>query len=440
MPDQYLNFSTTAARARQPLQDDDYVLGLRDPGPGQQKQPIAQTYAQQKAQLESDLNIQGGGTGGGTPGPQGPPGEQGPQGPKGDDGDPGPAGARGPEGPQGIQGAQGTPGTQGPKGDKGDDGNPGRDGTDGTDGQDGARGPAGPQGPQGPIGPRGPAGGGSSIDEWESGSSYAIGDIVEWNSEFYIANAVRGSSHTTEPQNDSDWLLLTADETTNTDIDNRIATFARQGATVNIPDARLPAILRGLPANFTGATAGQVLKVNSTRTGLVFANDNTGGGGGGGNTTTITQSSTTGPAAAVAIDVSSQFQISAWTTLLTPTVGAGHNILTIRMAITTRGIAWLGIAYRLRRTRGAATTTIESVPLIRYNARGSTFAGTVNSQVFPGTTTHLYQSITFHFESQASDTYVLEGRGLTDAPNNIGNSIDFPANESVIDLTTFTTT
>ena len=62
----------------------------------------------------------------------------------------------------------------------------------------------------------------------------------------------------------------------NTEIDARIATFARQGATVNIPDAQLPTILRSLPSAF--GTAGQVLQVNSGATALEFADAASGGG------------------------------------------------------------------------------------------------------------------------------------------------------------------
>ena len=54
-----------------------------------------------------------------------------------------------------------------------------------------------------------------------------------------------------------------------TAIDARIAAFARTGATINIPDARLPAVLRGLPSAL--GTAGQVLAVNSGATALEFA-------------------------------------------------------------------------------------------------------------------------------------------------------------------------
>ena len=70
----------------------------------------------------------------------------------------------------------------------------------------------------------------------------------------------------------------------NTEIDARIAQFARQGATVNIPDARLPTILRSLPSAF--GTAGQILQVNSGATALEFADAASGGGGGGGSATT----------------------------------------------------------------------------------------------------------------------------------------------------------
>ena len=58
-------------------------------------------------------------------------------------------------------------------------------------------------------------------------------------------------------------------------IDARIAAFARSGATINIPDARLPAVLRGLPASF--GTSGQVLQVNSGATALEFADAAAGG-------------------------------------------------------------------------------------------------------------------------------------------------------------------
>ena len=65
----------------------------------------------------------------------------------------------------------------------------------------------------------------------------------------------------------------------NTEIDARIATFARQGATIQVPDAQLPAALRNMPAL---GTAGQVLQVNSGATALEFADAASGGGGGGG--------------------------------------------------------------------------------------------------------------------------------------------------------------
>ena len=51
-------------------------------------------------------------------------------------------------------------------------------------------------------------------------------------------------------------------------IDARIATFARHGATIQIPDAQLPPALRSMPAL---GTAGQVLQVNSGATALEFA-------------------------------------------------------------------------------------------------------------------------------------------------------------------------
>ena len=67
----------------------------------------------------------------GTPGPKGDkgdPGATGPAGPKGDKGDPGAAGTPGPKGDKGDQGVQGAQGPKGDKGDPGPKGDPGKDG------------------------------------------------------------------------------------------------------------------------------------------------------------------------------------------------------------------------------------------------------------------------------------------------------------------------
>ena len=113
---------------------------------------------------------------------------------------------------------------------------------------------------------------------WVSGNAYAVGDLVESGNKFYIARLARDSSDTTAPDSDSEWLEITSQQRSNADIDARVAAFARTGATVQIPDARLPAVLRSLPSAF--GTAGQVLQVNSGATALEFADAASGGGGG----------------------------------------------------------------------------------------------------------------------------------------------------------------
>ena len=147
------------------------------------------------------------------------------QGPKGDKGD---TGATGPAGPQGVQGIQGQ------KGDTGDTGDTGAKGDTGD---------TGPQGPQGDTGPQGPKG--DKGDKGDTGDTGATGP---------------------------------AGGLTTSQVDARIAAFARTGATVQIPDARLPAVLRSLPSAF--GTAGQVLQVNSGATALEFADAASGGADG----------------------------------------------------------------------------------------------------------------------------------------------------------------
>ena len=146
----------------------------------------------------------------------------------------GPQGPAGPTGPQGPKGDDGERGQQGPKGDKGDRGD------DGDDGATGQRGPQGPAGPQGNPGPQGEKG--------DTGDTGAKGD--------------KGDTGDTGPAGPAQ---------SNANIDARIATFARTGATVVIPDANLPTILRGLPSAL--GTSGQILQMNSGATALEFASN-----------------------------------------------------------------------------------------------------------------------------------------------------------------------
>ena len=400
-------------------------------------------------------------TGGGT-GAQGPQGEQGPPGPQGPQGERGPAGATGPPGPQGEQGPQGEPGSggeggglnqaqmqavvlaavadeaeqgntdrwpksklpadttygvtqgpqgpqgeQGPKGDKGDKGDPGQDGTDGAPGAPGTPGARGERGPQGEQGQKGDTG-----DTGPQGNPGAQGD--------------KGDTGDTGPQGPQGNPGPAGPAQSNANIDARIAAFARTGATVNIPDARLPTILRGLPGAF--GTRGQILQVNSGATALEFADAPSGGGGGTG--ISVTQEVVDWGNTDRSLATPATRTFSAWTTLTSPTLRAGHHILTFRMLIQENATAWIVIEYRLQRTRNSVTTTIEEVPLLRYNARPGSLTGDLAGA-------GLFQSVTIHFESIAGDTFNFQARGATDQPGNIGNAINFPAASQQMEMTTF---
>ena len=132
----------------------------------------------------------------------------------------------------------------------------------------------------------------------------------------------------------------------------------------------------------------------------------------------------------IAIGVGANNVASGWTTLSTPTINAGAHILTFRLFIQETGQAWYGIEYRIRRTRGAAVTTIEETPRIRYNARPTDLTWTDQGGQ--------YQSITVHFTSQAGDTFELQARGIADNVQNVQRQILFPHEEQHIEMTTMT--
>jgi len=95
----------------------------------------------------------------------------------------GAVGPTGPQGPQGIQGPQGPAGSTGATGS---------------------------QGPSGPTGPQGPAGQNSFAGNWQSGSSYSIGQIVFYssNSPFGVYINVSGQN-TSSPNLDTiNWVKL----------------------------------------------------------------------------------------------------------------------------------------------------------------------------------------------------------------------------------------
>ena len=321
----------------------------------------------------------GGGNGNGAVGPQGPAGPQGPQ------GDPGPQGERG------LQGIQGNPG---PKGDKGDKGDPGQDGTDGApgrDGTDGARGERGPQGIQGPQGNPGPQG--------QKGDKGDPGDT-----------GPQGNPGPAGPAQ------------SNANIDARIKAFARAGNTGVIPDVNLPTILRGLPSAF--GSSGQVLQVNSGRTGLEFVTPASGGGGGGQRATTQDINWGNVDGSIPNLDVTPPTTISAWSTIHTPTIPAGAHILTYKLAISNRGTSWIGIEYRFRMTRNSVTTIIEDTPRLRYNGRGTADKG------------DLLNLFVVHFDSLAGDTFELQARAIVDN-NQLGTAITYPAADQRIKMTTW---
>jgi hypothetical protein len=78
-------------------------------------------------------------------------------------------GPQGPIGPQGIQGVPGVPGIPGPAG---------ANGAPGPIGPQGIEGPIGPAGPQGLIGPAGATGTFSEEGNWQSSTTYQVGQIV----------------------------------------------------------------------------------------------------------------------------------------------------------------------------------------------------------------------------------------------------------------------
>ena len=106
----------------------------------------------------------------GPAGPQGPKGDTGPQGPKGDTGPAGPAG--GATGPQGPIGPQGPAGPQG---------------ATGATGVAGATGATGPQGPKGDKGDPGVGGALQFRGAWSLTGSYAVNDVVTYNSSAWIS-------------------------------------------------------------------------------------------------------------------------------------------------------------------------------------------------------------------------------------------------------------
>lgn len=203
--------------------------------------------------------------------------------------------------------------------------------------------------------------------------------------------------------------------TPNSTIDARIAAFARTGATINIPDARLPAVLRGLPNAF--GTSGQILQVNSARNALEFA-DSTG--------ITVTQQRLTWPAdgAITGLVTAQPLGPSPWATLVSPTIPAGKHILTFDLAFSDRGTSWVGLEYQFQRTRNSVTTNILSRPIMRLNARGTANKGDVPHH------------FSLHFETQAGDTFALRARATVDNTN-LGTSLEFPAASQFMFLTTF---
>ena len=107
---------------------------------------------------------------------------------QGERGDQGPAGING---VAGVQGAKGDAGAQGPKGDIGPQGPTGVAGLQGAVGDAGAQGPKGDigaAGPQGDAGEQGPQGevGLQWQGSWVTGSSYLVGDAVEYQGSAYI--------------------------------------------------------------------------------------------------------------------------------------------------------------------------------------------------------------------------------------------------------------
>ena len=254
---------------------------------------------------------------GGTPGARGPRGFTGPQGPQGpqgiqgEQGEKGEQGERGPQGPQGIQGEQGPIGPQGPqgepgpKGDKGDPGDPGSGNGGGlTQAQVDQRVQAGvldfaetgntdripknklptdtaydadiPTDAQIDARMHAPARA-ANTDRWSKSklpADTAYDADIRTDAQI-DARVVAGTHPEARAGNTDRWSKskLPADTAygtipDNAAIDARVAAFARTGATVNIPDANLPTILRGLPTSF--GSQGQSLQVNSGATALAF--------------------------------------------------------------------------------------------------------------------------------------------------------------------------
>lgn len=154
----------------------------------------------------------------------GPTGQQGPQGPQGPAG---PAGATGPQGPQGPTGPIGATGPQGQTGPQGLQGQTGQTGQTGPTGPIGATGPQGQTGPQGNAGQQGPQGlpgaqglsgpqgapgtGFNFRGAFDPTASYAINDVVTYNSSTWLATqASSGPSNPPPPTNTAAWSFEAA--------------------------------------------------------------------------------------------------------------------------------------------------------------------------------------------------------------------------------------
>ena len=120
-------------------------------------------------------------------------------------------------GPTGPSGPQGNPGAKGDKGDPGERGPQGNPGAAGARGEKGDKGDTGDQGPQGP---QGPAGSGGSD----------------------TAAQIKTKLETLTGNNRLDYSALrnAPAETSNSDIDNRIASWARAGNNDDVPTDKLP--------------------------------------------------------------------------------------------------------------------------------------------------------------------------------------------------------
>ena len=197
----------------------------------------------------------------------------------------------------------------------------------------------------------------------------------------------------------------------NVEIDSRIATFARVGATVNIPDARLPAVLRGLPSAI--GTAGQVLQVNSDADALEFADAASGGGG-----ASLAQLITSSSGVQLPGQVSTGW--GAWTNIFSfSSIAAGTHLCTISVQGSYEGTSTsANVVVQFQLVRG---TTILQTFAPASGQPGDYLAGNlmrlrsmtrVGRRYFDSR----YFNVTLTGTTTAQGSIAIQGRCLTTSP------------------------